>query len=90
LAGSRKYDELTKEDCPSPNEIDNIHCGYHCNALSSKEGLGMSKRVVNENKIMGAALTLKKLHKLLVKMIVKSALFLNTYCRFNPKEDCNR
>jgi hypothetical protein len=51
LAGSRKYDELTtKKIVPVPMKSTTFtHCGFHCNALSSKEGLGMSKRVVNEN-----------------------------------------
>ena len=74
MAGCRKFDELTGDG--RPKEIENIHCGFHCNSLSANEGLGVSKRKNNENEEMGECL--KRLHKLLSRMLIRG-LFLKSY-----------
>jgi len=73
LAGGRAYSELTREGRRNNMEIN--HCGFHCNNLASKEGLGVSTRVVNENKDLGQIL--KKVHKLLSKMMLKGTFMKN-------------
>jgi hypothetical protein len=74
LAGGHAYSELTQDGRRNNMEIN--HCGFHCNNLASKEGLGVSTRVVNENKDLGVIP--KKVHKLLAKMNRKGT-FMKTY-----------
>lgn len=75
LSAGRNYGEITREG--RQNEIEINHCGFHCNNLASKEGLGVSSRQVNENVDLGRCL--KKVHRLLTKMTRKTTFMKRYY-----------
>jgi hypothetical protein len=90
LAAGKMYDTITSEGCT--NEIETIHCNFHCVALSSKEGLGLNKGKTNHNPAMGKCL--KRCHTLLSKMLRKSN-FMKAYRKVqdaknrSPRISCN-
>lgn len=75
LSAGRNYGEITREG--RQNNIEINHCGFHCNNLASKEGLGVSSRQVNENVDLGRCI--KKVHKLLTKMTRKTTFMKRYY-----------